>query len=116
MGGDWRMADYALLAADAAASLEWLAGHPAVVGSRVGILGLSEGGAIALTVAALQPERVAFLILASPPGLPGERALEDQLERTMRESGLGGPPRWSSAETWTASSLRNCITRLWPMA
>lgn len=87
-GGDWRLADHATLADDASSALEWLAGHPAVDSARVGMLGLSEGSAVALMAAARRPERVGFLILGSPPGLPGEEALEHQLERTLATSGI----------------------------
>lgn len=89
-GGDWTRADYDMLAADALSGLEWLAAHPEVDPSRVGLFGLSEGSAVALVAAARQPERVAFLILGSPPGLSGETALEDQLERTMAATKITG--------------------------
>lgn len=87
-GGDWRLADYSTLADDAASALDWLSDHPAVDSSRVGVLGLSEGSAVALIAAARQPERIGFLILGSPPGLPGERALEHQLEETLAAFGI----------------------------
>jgi uncharacterized protein len=88
-GGDWRLADYATLAEDASSALALLTDHPAVDASRVGVLGLSEGSAVALMTAAREAGQIRFLILGSPPGLSGEDALRYQLEQTLANSMVG---------------------------
>ena len=85
-GGDWWLADYATLAADALSAVEYIAWRPDVDAARIGLFGLSEGSAIAMMAAAHAPERIAFLILGSPPGLPGEATLRGQLEDALKTS------------------------------
>jgi pimeloyl-ACP methyl ester carboxylesterase len=71
--GEWAAADVDLLAADAAAALTVLRNHPAVSSESVGLLGHSEGGWVALRVAArLIPP--AHLILNSCPAVSFARA------------------------------------------
>lgn len=71
--GDWASADVDLLAADAAAALALLRDHSAVAGENVGLLGHSEGGWVALRVAArFVPPR--HLILNSCPAVSFLRA------------------------------------------
>lgn len=95
-GGDWTRAGHDLLVADGLSAAGVLARHPQVDPSRIGFMGLSEGAGIAMMAAARRPDLVAFLILASPPGLPGEAALRAQLETALGLAGVSGP----AADPW----------------
>lgn len=59
--------DYGRLAADTVGAATALASSPGVDASRIGILGISEGGWVAPMAAARDPDRFAFLVLASAP-------------------------------------------------
>lgn len=98
-GGDWARTGHDVLVEDALSALAVLAAHPRVDAARVGFLGLSEGSGIAMMAAGREPDRVTFLILGSPPGLPGEEALEAQLEASLRLAGIGG----GAADLWRAA-------------
>ena len=76
-------------AGDALALVEALRSHPDVVdAARIGLIGHSEGGTIAL-LAAAESEDVAFVVMLATPGLPG-RAYNLQYEESMsRAMGLG---------------------------
>jgi pimeloyl-ACP methyl ester carboxylesterase len=87
-GGDWRVASYDVLAADALSAIAYLRGRADVDAGRVGVFGLSEGAAIAMMAAAASP--AAFLVLASPPGLSGEASLQLQFEQTLALYGVSG--------------------------
>ncbi len=55
--------------ADAAAALDWLTGQPGIDAGRIGVLGLSMGGAVAALLAGQDP-RVRALVLWNAVGLP----------------------------------------------
>ncbi|WP_421791122.1 alpha/beta hydrolase [Hyphobacterium sp.] len=101
-GGDWTRADHEQLMADTSDALSYLESLRYVDTRRLGIFGLSEGAGIAMRVAAASPERVDFLILASPPGLGGEIALAHQLDALLAASGIAGP----AAELWRQEFAR----------
>lgn len=66
---------------DAAARLiDWLDAH--VEAPQVGLLGFSQGGAVAIQALRLQPERFAFAVnlsgYAAPGALPGDAALAER--------------------------------------
>ncbi|MEE8524437.1 MAG: alpha/beta fold hydrolase, partial [Thermoanaerobaculia bacterium] len=79
-------------AGDAEAGLEYLKGHPRVDPGRIGIVGHSEGGAIAPIVAS-RSEVVAFIVLLAGPGMPGSELLRKQNERIFEASGFD-EKRW----------------------
>jgi pimeloyl-ACP methyl ester carboxylesterase len=54
-GGDWRTASLETLAGDVAAGVAWLAEQPEIDGERIGVIGFSQGGAVAAIVAATDP-------------------------------------------------------------
>lgn len=84
------LADFARwenFAGDAAAAFRTLARHDGIDAARVGILGHSEGGLIALDLAASGAVRPAALVLAATPGRPMARVLRDQLGRLGRAQG-----------------------------
>lgn len=60
-GGDWRQADLDDLAEDALAAVAMLSDHPQIDGSRIGLVGLSQGGHI-VPLAAAKSDEVAFVI------------------------------------------------------
>jgi uncharacterized protein len=72
---------------DAEAAVEWLRTHPGIDSGAVGIVGMSEGGAIAPMVAA-RSDAVAFIVLMAGPGLPGEEILYLQGELIGRAEGV----------------------------
>lgn len=65
---------------DAVAAIHVLRGDPRVDPSRIGIVGHSEGGLLAVHVAALEPDLVGFVVLLGAPLLPGERVIRDQVK------------------------------------
>lgn len=76
----------AQLAGDAMAAVRYLASRPEVDASRVGILGHSEGGIIAIMNAAQYPDEIAFIVSMAGVGLPHyEYALTTKwdIERVM---------------------------------
>jgi uncharacterized protein len=76
---------------DAAAALDGMRRRPEIDPARVGLFGHSEGGLIALDLAARAAgeDKPAALILASTPGRTIGKVLRDQLERLARRQGAG---------------------------
>lgn len=67
--------------------LELLAGHPGVDPYRIGVIGHSEGGVVALYAAASGLIDPAVLVLVATPGRPIDVLLEEQLLARASESG-----------------------------
>jgi uncharacterized protein len=80
--GQWLDAPYSRLVSDALEALAMLGRDARIDGRRIGLGGLSEGGAVALLAASSSPG-VAFAVLMSPPGLRGDAALKEQFERMV---------------------------------
>lgn len=87
--GDWRTAGFDVLAADATSAVRFLRREPGIDARKVFPVGLSEGAAIAMLLAA-GDRRVPGAILLSPPGLPGREALRQSFERMLAFSGVTG--------------------------
>ena len=68
--GDRMQATSANYADDALAGVEFLRNYPGIDPHKVGLLGHSEGGTIAMLAAAASPS-VAFIVMLGTPGLPG---------------------------------------------
>jgi uncharacterized protein len=71
---------------DAVAAVQFLRQQPRIDPKRVGILGHSEGGELALQAAQLlnsQGDAPAVLILISTPGRPMDQVITDQLKRLL---------------------------------
>ncbi len=66
--GDWQKVGLDVLATDAMAELEALMSRTGVAAQKVGLLGHSQGGWVALEAAAID-ERVAFVVTHSGPGV-----------------------------------------------
>jgi dipeptidyl aminopeptidase/acylaminoacyl peptidase len=76
---------------DAEATLEWVERDPALRRDRIGVLGESLGGSVALWLAARHPEIAA--VVADCPFATGARAIEDATER------------WAHVPRWPAAAL-----------
>ncbi len=74
------------LAGDALAAVDFLAGRPEVIATRIGLLGHSEGGLVAALAAARRPS-VAFVVLLATPGVPGRELLPLQVQRLALAGG-----------------------------
>lgn len=73
-------------ATDALAAVAQLRAMPRIDGRRVGILGHSEGGAVA-AIAASRSADVAFMIMLAGPGLPGDVVTRGQAADAARAVG-----------------------------
>lgn len=85
------------LARDVEAAVEALAVRHEIDAHQIGLYGHSEGGAIAPMVAT-RSDRVAFLVLLAPPGVPGRALLPEQAAR-IREAGGASPAAVDSARS-----------------
>jgi len=77
-------------ATDALAAFQYLSGRIDIDSGKIGILGHSEGGLIALMLAS-EIKELACIVLLAGPGVPGETILLDQSEHISRLSGLPEP-------------------------
>jgi dienelactone hydrolase len=80
--GDFSSATSFDEADDVRAELAWLRRQQGIDAKRVGVVGHSEGGFIALAVAAGDPSLAAVVLLAGP-GVPGEQLNEWQTKQTV---------------------------------
>jgi fermentation-respiration switch protein FrsA (DUF1100 family) len=87
-GGNYSTATTADFATDAEAGVAFLRTRPEVDRAKIGLLGHSEGGAIAPMVAA-SDKGIAFIVLMAGPGLPGSEILAEQ--RSLIEEAQGAP-------------------------
>ncbi|HVS01393.1 MAG TPA: hypothetical protein VMT16_01365 [Thermoanaerobaculia bacterium] len=83
--GDWRNTSFADRLADAVAALGQLAARPELSGACTGLVGMSEGGALALAASSAAPG-VAFVVALSPPMESGAVTLRGQRERLLAAS------------------------------
>jgi len=74
-------------ARDVLAQVDWLKRRQDINGTSVGLLGHSEGAAVA-SIAASRSRDVAFAVLLAGPALSGERILFAQAERVGRAMGV----------------------------
>lgn len=104
--GDHSQATSKDLATDAAAAGKFLTERADIDASRIGLCGHSEGGLVAPMVAAKFPDKVAFMVLIAPPGVPGDEILRSQGEAV--EPFLGLKPVQATALT----KMRNTAIEL----
>ena len=71
---------------DVLAALSYLAGRPEIDAGSIGLLGHSEGSAVAV-LAASQSEDVAFIVMMAGAGVSGEAINLFQVEEAVRKSG-----------------------------
>ncbi len=74
-------------ARDAAAALDYLHTRSDINPQQTGLLGHSEGGLVAIMLAAQRPD-VAFLVLLAAPAVPGDQLLLAQQGAIYRQSGM----------------------------
>jgi pimeloyl-ACP methyl ester carboxylesterase len=74
-------------AGDVLAAVQYLKGRPDINPKEIGLLGHSEGGIIAPMAATRSPD-IAFIILMSAPGLPGDQILEAQMKLILQANGV----------------------------
>ena len=74
-------------AADVLAAVRFLKQRPGIDGGRVGVIGHSEGAAVA-ALAASTSRDIAFLVLLAGPAVAGDRILAEQSERIARALGI----------------------------
>jgi uncharacterized protein len=86
-GGDWHTVGYEVLAGDALAGVEFLAGLPEVAAGAVGVIGLSQGGFVA-PVAAVLSDRVAFVVAISAAATQTIDQVNHEMRNTFRQAGL----------------------------
>ncbi|MDX1500767.1 MAG: alpha/beta fold hydrolase [Thermoanaerobaculia bacterium] len=85
--GDWRTCGFGELAADALAGVRHLAARDDVDGSRVGLVGLSQGGWVAPIAAAAFPEEVAFVVNLSGAAVSFAEQSFHEMTATARQAG-----------------------------
>ena len=76
--------------ADAAAAVDFLKADPRI--RSIGLIGHSEGGAIAPILASRRSD-IAFLVLLAAPGVPGAELMRRQNERIFAAAGIAGEQR-----------------------
>lgn len=86
--GDYDSATTSDFTSDAAAAVAWLKTQPQIDGSRIGVLGHSEGGIIAPAVAAAD-KSVAFVVMIAGPCIRGDRLFV--LQSAMTAKAYGAP-------------------------
>ena len=74
-------------ATDVEAGVAFLRARPDVDGSRIALVGHSEGGAIAPMVAARDPE-ISGIVLLAGPGVPGQQLLLSQARALLEAQGM----------------------------
>jgi pimeloyl-ACP methyl ester carboxylesterase len=101
--GDWHTASFDDLAADAEAAIDFLRHRSGLQLSRVGVIGLSQGGQIAPLVADRYPGQVDFVVNVVGAALPMHETLVYEEKNNLREIGvlpvladlLAYPSAWS---------------------
>ena len=78
-GGVYFDASWEDLSIDTQSIVEQLKQHPKVDQNRIGLVGMSQGGAVAAMTSIREPE-VDFVVLLSAPGLSGVDTLTQQFE------------------------------------
>lgn len=77
------------LAGDALAAVELLRGRADIDPRRIGLYGSSNGAWVAPLAAAMEPERIAFVIARSASGLSGRENVVYEIESDLRAHGFG---------------------------
>ena len=85
--GDLKDATSADFADDVSTSLKWLKGRNEIDKDKIGFIGHSEGGLIALLVAAEDPS-IGFIISLAGPGINGTRLMAEQNKALLLRGGL----------------------------
>lgn len=87
--GEFQSATTFDFAADAAAAMRFLEAAPKIDSNRVGVIGHSEGGLVALMLAAYKSAQPAFAVMLAGPAISGTEILLTQTEAIARAEGAG---------------------------
>jgi pimeloyl-ACP methyl ester carboxylesterase len=104
--GDYDAATTADFTSDAQAAVGWLKTQPRIDGSRVGVLGHSEGGIIASAVAA-SDKGVAFVVMIAGPCIRGDKLFV--LQSAMTAKAYGAPDDYIAKRKVFDEELYNAI-------
>lgn len=85
--GNFQTATGADFATDAEAALKYLQGRKEIAPQKIGLLGHSEGGTIAFTVAA-RNKKAAFVVSLAGCGVKGEKLMLKQAEDILKSQGI----------------------------
>ena len=114
-GGDWRNASFEDLATDTAAAVRYLSAQRETPLSRIGVIGMSQGGWIAPIVANRSP-RVSFLVNVVGSAVTTHQQLLYEEDHNLRQMGvLPGVSRalaWPSTfviRTWRQPDFWNAV-------
>jgi uncharacterized protein len=94
------------LAGDALAGVLWLAMRKEIDPKHIGLIGHSEGGAIA-SIVATRSKDVAFIVLLAPPGVPGKELLRLQLAREL--DAVGASKETAARERWLQAKVYDAV-------
>ncbi len=86
-GGNWREADFGMLANDALAGLHAVRTHPSIDADRVGLIGFSQGGHI-VPLAATRSPHVALVVNVSGSVVPMMEQIGDEIRMMGIREGL----------------------------
>jgi pimeloyl-ACP methyl ester carboxylesterase len=84
--GQYKTAGLEDFTSDASAAVSWLKARPDVDRNKIGLIGHSEGGAIAPLVA-VRSQDIAFIVLMAGPGVPFDQLMYRQEADLMRAEG-----------------------------
>ena len=85
--GDYATANISAFAADAECALAFLKSRPEIAPDRIGLVGHSEGGAVAPMIAVRNPS-ARFVVLMAGPGMPIGALLRLQNAQILKASGV----------------------------
>lgn len=112
--GDGAKATLEDFASDAWAAASFVAARSEIDGSRVGLIGHSEGGVIAPLVATQHPDDIDSLVLLAGTGVPGRDIIVHQLGLILTASGAG--PEDVAAQQAEARKLHDAVLAQGPEA
>ena len=87
-GGNFSSATTTDFVSDALAAVDYLRTRKEINSKEIGLIGHSEGGLVA-PLAAVQSDKVDFIVLMAGPGLPGEEILKMQSKLILEANGAG---------------------------
>ena len=106
--GDWLQTTLQDRASDVAAALAWLQANDDIDSERIGLVGHSEGGLVALIVAT-QTDGIAHLALLATPAVRGDELLRAQQLKILEVSGAD-PEMIEQAQAHQELVLRAALT------
>ena len=106
--GDWLQATLEDRASDVQAAVALLLAREDIDSERIGLIGHSEGGLVAL-IAANQTNEISFVALLAAPAIPGVDVLREQLRILQRING-GSPEKIEGQKAHQELVLRAAIS------